>query len=77
MPRRSKFHAELCLPSYLTRASLALLLVVLFAPDLRSKDAPLLAIELFDGPNGAAFAGEALVRAPCFGRWAGHHEESG
>ena len=56
MPRRSKFHAELCLPSYLTRASLALLLVVLFAPDLRSKDAPLLAIELFDGPNGAAFA---------------------
>ena len=56
MPRRSKFHAELCLPSYLTRASLALLLVVLFAPAVRSKDAPLLAIELFDGPNGAAFA---------------------
>jgi hypothetical protein len=56
MPRRSKFHAELCLPSYLTRASLALLLIVLFAPTVLSKDVPLLAIELFDGPNGAAFA---------------------
>ncbi len=56
MPRRSKFHAELCLPSYLTRASLVLLLIALFAPAVLSKDAPLLAIELFDGPNGAAFA---------------------
>jgi hypothetical protein len=31
-------------------------LIVLFAPAVRSKDVPLLAIELFDGPNGAAFA---------------------
>jgi len=55
MPRRPKFLAELCLPSYLKRASLALLLIVLSAPAVLSKDVPLLAIELFDGPNGAAF----------------------
>jgi len=55
MPPRPKFHAELCLPSYVKRASLALLLLVLAGPAVLSKDVPLLAIELFDGPNGAAF----------------------
>jgi hypothetical protein len=55
MPRRPTFHGELCLLSSVKRASLALLLVVLAAPAVHSKDAPLTAIELFDGPNGAAF----------------------
>ena len=55
MPRRPTFHGELCLLSSVKRASLALLLVVLAAPAVHSKDAPLTAIELFDGPTGAAF----------------------
>jgi hypothetical protein len=55
MPRRPNFLAELCLPSCVKRASLALLLLVLSAPAVLSKDVPLLAIELFDGPSGAAF----------------------
>ena len=55
MPRRPKFHGELCLLSSVKRASLALLLVVLTGPSVHSKDAPLTAIELFDGPTGAAF----------------------
>jgi hypothetical protein len=55
MPRRPTFHGELCLLSSVKRASLALLLVVLTAPAVHSKDAPLTAIELFDGPTGAAF----------------------
>jgi tetratricopeptide (TPR) repeat protein len=56
MPPRPKFRAELCLLSYVKRAPLALLLLVLSGPAVLSKDVPLLAIELFDGPNGAAFA---------------------
>lgn len=55
MPRRPMLRAELCLPSYVKRATLALLLIVLCAPAVLSKDVPLLGIELFDGPNGAAF----------------------
>lgn len=55
MPRRPMLRAELCLPPYVKRACLALLLIVLSAPAVLSKDVPLLGIELFDGPNGAAF----------------------
>jgi hypothetical protein len=54
MPPRPKFYAELCLPSSVKRALIALLLVVLTSPAAFSKDAPLTAIELFDGPGGAA-----------------------
>lgn len=55
MPRRPKFHGELCLLSSVKRASIALLLVALTGPAVHSKEAPLTAIELFDGPSGAAF----------------------
>ncbi len=37
------------------RACLALLLVAFTGPAVHSKEVPLTAIELFDGPNGAAF----------------------
>lgn len=55
MPRRSKYEAVLCLWPFLTRASLTLLLIALTVPALQSKDVPITAIELYDGPNGAAF----------------------
>lgn len=55
MPRRSKFNVVLCLQSFLTRSGLALLLVVSVVPAVQSKDVPITAIELYDGPNGAAF----------------------
>ena len=55
MPRRKKFPGELCLPSVVKRACLALALVVFTGSAVHSKDVPLTAIELFDGPNGAAF----------------------
>ena len=55
MPPRPIFGAQLCLPSYVKRAALALVFVALTGPAVHSKDAPLTAIELFDGPNGAAF----------------------
>lgn len=55
MPRRPKFHGEFCLLSSVKRASIALLLVALTGPAVHSKEAPLTAIELFDGPSGAAF----------------------
>ena len=55
MPRRRTLNADVCpLPS-VTRALFALLFVALTGPSLQSKDVPLTAIELFDGPNGAAF----------------------
>lgn len=41
--------------SFLRTISFALLFVAVAGLPLRSKDAPLTAIELFDGPNGAAF----------------------
>ena len=55
MPRRKKFPGELCLPSVVKRACLALALVFFTGSAVHSKDVPLTAIELFDGPNGAAF----------------------
>jgi len=55
MPPRPMFGAHLCLPSYVKRAAIALIFVGLTSPAVHSKDAPLTAIELFDGPNGAAF----------------------
>jgi hypothetical protein len=55
MPRRSTHHGFLCLGPSLKRASFALLLIALAVPVVQSKDAPLTAIELYDGPNGAAF----------------------
>jgi len=55
MPRRSTFHAVLCLWLFLTRVCVALLLIVLAVPAVQSKDVPITAIELYDGPNGAAF----------------------
>lgn len=54
MPRRSKFPGELCLPSSVKRACIALALVLFTGLAVHSKDVPLTAIELFDGPNGAA-----------------------
>jgi hypothetical protein len=55
MPPRPKLYAELCLLSFVKRALPALLSVALASPAAFSKDAPLTAIELFDGPSGAAF----------------------
>ncbi len=55
MPRRPMFHAQLCLLSVVKRVSVALLFVALTGLAAYSKDVPLTAIELFDGPNGAAF----------------------
>ena len=55
MPPRPKLHADLCLLSFVKRALPALLLVALASPAAFSKDAPVTAIELFDGPGGAAF----------------------
>ena len=55
MPRRSKFDAVLCLWPLLTRVCLAILLTVSAVPAVHSKDVPITAIELYDGPNGAAF----------------------
>ena len=55
MPRRSKLDVALCPWPFLTRALLRFLLIVLVVPAVQSKDVPLTAIELYDGPNGAAF----------------------
>ena len=55
MPRRSKFDVALCLWPFLTRACLAIPLIILAVPVVQSKDVPITAIELYDGPNGAAF----------------------
>ena len=55
MPRRSTFHASLCLWPLLTRVCVALLLIALAVPAVQSKDVPITAIELYDGPSGAAF----------------------
>jgi tetratricopeptide (TPR) repeat protein len=49
------FHAQLCLLSVVKRVSVTLLFVALTGLAAYSKDVPLTAIELFDGPNGAAF----------------------
>ncbi len=55
MPQRPMFRAQFCLPSFVKRASIALIFVALTSPAVHGKEAPLTAIELFDGPNGAAF----------------------
>ena len=55
MPRRSMHHAVLCLWPFLKRLSFPLVLTVLAVSVAESKDAPITAIELYDGPNGAAF----------------------
>lgn len=55
MPRRSKFHAASCFLPFLKRLCFSLLLISLAVPAVQSKDVPITAIELYDGPNGAAF----------------------
>lgn len=55
MPRRSRFSAGLCPVSFLKRSSCALFFIAIAGLPLQSKDAPVTAIALFDGPNGAAF----------------------
>ena len=55
MPQRRMLRAQLCLPSFVKRAAIALVFVALTSPTVHSKEVPLTAIELFDGPNGAAF----------------------
>ena len=55
MPRRSTQYAVLCLGPSFKRALFALILIALAVPVVQSKDAPITAIELYDGPNGAAF----------------------
>jgi hypothetical protein len=55
MPRRPMYHAQFCLLPLVKRASLALIFVAFTSLALHSKEVPLIAIELFDGPNGAAF----------------------
>jgi hypothetical protein len=52
MPRRSTFSSAV---SFLRTTSFALLFIAIAGLPLQSKDALLTAIELFDGPNGAAF----------------------
>jgi hypothetical protein len=49
------FHAAFCLRPFLKRLCLSLLLIGLVVPAVQSKDVPITAIELYDGPNGAAF----------------------
>src|SRR6201982_3116445 len=55
MPRRSKFDVVLCLWPFLTKTCLVLLLSLAAIPAVHSKDVAITAIELYDGPNGAAF----------------------
>src|SRR5438270_10206959 len=55
MPPIRKVHAQVCLHSFVRTAALALLLVTFADLPIYSKEAPLQAIEVFDGPNGAAF----------------------
>ncbi len=55
MPRRPIFRAQLCLLSFVKRASIALIFLAFTCLAAHSKEVPLTAIELFDGPSGAAF----------------------
>jgi hypothetical protein len=55
MPQRPMFDAQLCLLSFVKRASVALIFVAFTSLAIHSKEVPLTAIELFDGPNGASF----------------------
>ncbi len=49
------FEADLRLLSAFKKVSFALIFVAVAGPAVHSKDVPLSAIELFDGPNGAAY----------------------
>jgi len=55
MPRRWIIDVELCSRSAFRKAALALLFLAIASPAVQSKEASLTAIELFDGPGGAAF----------------------
>ena len=55
MPPGFTFKVVLCLWPSLKKIGLVLPLVVLAVPALHSKDVSITAIELYDGPNGAAF----------------------
>ena len=55
MPRRWTHDAVLCLGPSFKRALLALILIALAVLVVQSKEVPITAIELYDGPNGAAF----------------------
>ena len=55
MPRRWMFDAELRLLSAFKRVLFALTFVAIAVPAVHSKDVPLTAIQLFDGPSGAAY----------------------
>ena len=55
MPQRPMLHAQLSVPTFAKRASIALIFVAFTSSAIHSKEVPLTAIELFDGPNGAAF----------------------
>ena len=55
MPQRLIFDVQLCLLSFVKRAAIALIFIAFTGLAVHSKEVPLTAIELFDGPNGAAF----------------------
>lgn len=55
MPRRSMLIADVSARCLLKKASTTILLIALGSAVAYSKDVPLNAIELYDGPNGAAF----------------------
>jgi hypothetical protein len=55
MPQRLMFDVQLCLLSFVKRAAIALIFIAFTGLAVHSKEVPLTAIELFDGPNGAAF----------------------
>ena len=55
MPQRPIFDVQLCLLSFVKRAAIALIFIAFTGLAVHSKEVPLTAIELFDGPNGAAF----------------------
>ena len=71
MPQRRAFHTHVCLQSVLKGTVVALLILAFTGPASLAKDVPLTAIEVFDGPDGAAFVqvtgllinGKAEVRA--------------
>jgi hypothetical protein len=55
MARGSKYDAVLCLGPSIQRTLFALLLIALAVPVVHSKDILITGIELYDGPDGAAF----------------------
>ena len=71
MPRRRLSNADLCAFSAVKKALLVIVLVVFAGLSVQSKDAPLTAIGLFEGPEGSSYVqltgllinGKAEVRA--------------